>query len=540
MNGQMMNRPLLISGLLEYAEQVYPNSEIVSRQVEGGIHRYTYADAAKRSRQLANALTRLGVEQGDRVGTLAWNTFRHYELYMGVSGMGAITHTVNPRLFPEQIVYIINHAEDCLLFIDLTFVPLLEPMADQLTTLKGIVVMTDRAHMPDSSLEGLICYEELLEAESDDYQWPTFSEENAAALCYTSGTTGNPKGVLYSHRSTILHAQAICQPQALNISCDSTILPVVPMFHVCAWGSPYAATLTGAKLVFPGPNMDGPSLHELIETEQVNAALGVPTIWMGLLAYMDEIGKTLESVESVVVGGAAASLSLIQQFEEVHDIFLIHAWGMTETSPLGTISSCSREMKAMPLEQRYKLQQKQGRPIFGVSIKIVDDENVELARDGVAFGRLLITGPWIAESYFREDHPENFIDGWFDTGNVATIDSRGYMQIVDRRKDVIKSGGEWISSIELENAALGHAAVAESCVIGVAHKKWDERPLLLIVKKPGETITQEEMIGFLDGKVAKWWLPDAVVFVEELPHTATGKLLKMTLREEYQNYLLDL
>ncbi|MBL4583318.1 MAG: long-chain-fatty-acid--CoA ligase [Pseudomonadales bacterium] len=539
MQGQMMNRPLLISGLLEHAEQVYPGSEIVSRQVEGGIHRYTYADAGKRCRKLANALARLGVEPGDRVGTLAWNTNRHYELYFAVSGVQAVVHTVNPRLFPEQIVYIINHAEDRYLFVDLTFVALLESFADQLTSLRGIIVMTDRANMPNSSIDGLLCYEELLEAESDQYDWPSFSEESAAALCYTSGTTGNPKGVLYSHRSTILHAQAICQPQALNISSDSIVLPVVPMFHVCAWGSPYAVTLTGAKLVFPGPNMDGESLHQLIDAEQVNMALGVPTIWMGLLAYMKEIGKTLESVESVVVGGAAASQTMIQQFEETHGIFLVHAWGMTETSPLGTISSCSQEMKEMPLAQRYKLQQKQGRPIYGVSIKIVDDDGVELARDGKAFGRLLITGPWIAASYFREDHPENFIEGWFDTGDVATIDSKGYMQIVDRRKDVIKSGGEWISSIELENAALGHPSVTESCVIGVAHPKWDERPILLIVKKSGETLAEAEMIEFLTGKVAKWWLPDAVVFVEELPHTATGKLLKMTLREQYQSYLID-
>lgn len=539
MQGQMMNRPLLISGLLEYAEQVHPNSEIVTRQVEGDIHRYNYAGAGKRCRKLANALSRLGMDSGDRIGTLAWNTHRHYELYMGVSGMGAIVHTVNPRLFPEQILYIINHAEDRYLFVDLTFVPLLEPMVEQLTTLQGIVVMTDRAHMPDSSIKGLICYEELLDAESDQYEWPAFSEETAASLCYTSGTTGNPKGVLYSHRSTVLHAQASCQPGALNISLDTTVLPVVPMFHVCAWGSPYAATLTGAKMVFPGPHMDGASLHELIDAEQVTLALGVPTIWMGLTAYMDEIGKTLESVESVVVGGAAAPMSLIQQFEEKHGIFLIHAWGMTETSPLGTVNSNSRAMKSLPLAERYQLQAKQGRPIYGVSIKIVDDEGVELARDGVAFGRLLITGPWVADSYFREDHPENFIDGWFDTGDVATINPDGYMQIVDRRKDVIKSGGEWISSIELENAALGHPSVAESCVIGVAHKKWDERPLLLIVKKSGESLSDGDMIEFLTGKVAKWWLPDAVVFVDELPHTATGKLLKMTLREQYQSYLLD-
>lgn len=537
----MMQQPLLISSLIEHAIVSHPQAEIVSRQVEGGIFRYTYGQAAVRAKQLANALTqKLGIKVGDRVGTLAWNTHRHYELYFGVSGIGAITHTINPRLFPEQIIYIINHAADRFIFVDLTFVPLLEAVAEHIKNVEGIVVLTDKAHMPTSSkLSNLLCYEDLIADMPTTFDWPLLDENCGAALCYTSGTTGNPKGVLYSHRSTILHTIAAVQKNALNIDEESILLPVVPMFHVNAWGTPYAATMTGAKLVLPAHGMDGASLYELIDGEKANLLLGVPTIWLGLLNYLDQIKATLTSVKNVVVGGAAAPLSMIKAFQEKHDAFLIHAWGMTELSPLGTVNSMTRAMAQLPLEQRYKKQLKQGRSVYGIEMKIVDDAGNELPRDGKAFGSLLVRGPWVVSRYYLNDDQKAFVDGWFDTGDVATIDHENTMQIVDRAKDVIKSGGEWISSIDLENAAVGHPALKECCVIGVYHPKWDERPLLLAIKKEGATVTAAEVIAFLADKVAKWQLPDTVVFVEELPHTATGKLLKTGVRETYKNYLVE-
>lgn len=536
----MMQQPLLISSLIEHAVVAHPGGEIVTRRVEGDIHRYTYADAAKRCKQLANALEqKLGIKQGERIGTLAWNTYRHFELYFGVSGMGAITHTINPRLFPEQLVYIINHAEDRYIFVDLTFVPLLEAVQDKLDKVEGIVILTDREHMPDTSLSNAICYEELIGDMSDEYIWPELDENSGTSLCYTSGTTGNPKGVMYTHRSTVLHAMAAVRRDALDLHYDSVILPVVPMFHVNAWGTPYAAAMMGCKFVLPGAGMDGASLYELIEQEQATQLLGVPTIWLGLLNYLDEAGKTLDSVETVVVGGAAAPLAMIKAFQEKHDAFLIHAWGMTEMSPVGTVNVLTKAMREMPLEERYKLQLKQGRCIYGVEMKIINDEGEELPRDGKAFGRLLVRGPWIVDAYYKSDDRSSFVDGWFDTGDVATIDPDNFMQIVDRAKDVIKSGGEWISSIDLENAAVGQPELAECCVIGVYHPKWDERPLLLAVRKEGSAVTESEVLDFLKDKIAKWWLPDAVVFVEELPHTATGKLLKTGLREQYQNYLVE-
>ncbi|MGM0564273.1 MAG: long-chain-fatty-acid--CoA ligase [Pseudomonadota bacterium] len=535
----MMQQPMLISSLLEHAEVAHPNAEIVTRSVEGPIHRYTYGDAAKRSKQLANALKdKLGIKQGDRVATLAWNTYRHYELYFGVSGMGAVLHTINPRLFPEQIAYIVGHAEDRYLFVDLTFMPLVEALKDKLPSLEGVVVMTDREHMPESELE-LLCYEELIADCSEDFDWPQLDENAGAALCYTSGTTGNPKGVMYTHRSTVLHAMASCRQDALALSGDDAILPVVPMFHVNAWGTPYATTMLGAKMIFPGAGMDGASLYELIDSEKATQLLGVPTIWLGLLNYLDEAGKKLDSVESVVVGGAAAPLAMIKAFEEKHDAFLIHAWGMTEMSPIGTVNTLTSEMRAMSKEERYQHQLKQGRAVYGVEMKIIDDEGNELPRDGEAYGRLLVRGPWIADEYYKNDDRSAFIDGWFDTGDVATIDPQNTMQIVDRAKDVIKSGGEWISSIELENQAVGHPDLTECCVIGVAHPKWDERPLLLAVRKEGADPDADAIREFLSDKVAKWWLPDAIVFVDELPHTATGKLLKTGLRKDYANYLMD-
>jgi fatty-acyl-CoA synthase len=538
MLGNMMDQPLLISSLIEHAERANPNSELVSRRCEGDIHRYTMKDAAKRSKKAANALLKLGAQTSDRIATLAWNNYRHFELYFGVSGIGSVLHTINPRLFPEQLVYIINHAEDRWVFVDLTFVPLLESIQDQIPHVEGFVIMTDEATMPATSLNNVTCYESLINDASDQIEWPVFDENTAAALCYTSGTTGNPKGVLYSHRSTLLHALSEISREALGISSLSCVLPVVPMFHVNAWGVPYAAAMTGAKLVFPGQGMDGASLWELIEAEKPDLLLGVPTVWLMLLNHMDEIGKTLDSVKNVVVGGSAAPLSMIKKFDQVHNAFLIHAWGMTEMSPLGTSNVQTIAMDSMPIEERYKLQQKQGRPVFGVEMKIVDDEGEAQPHDGVSYGRLLVRGPWIIKQYYKTDDMSSFENGWLDTGDVATIDKQDYLAIVDRSKDVIKSGGEWISSIDLENAAVGHPDIVEACVIGAAHEKWDERPLLLAIMKPESTTSGDDIKEFLSDKIAKFWMPDEVIFVESLPHTATGKLLKINLRKEYHDYLL--
>lgn len=537
--GAMMDSPLLISSLLTHAQAVHGQSEIVSRRCEGDIHRYRMQDAAQRARQVANLLQRLGIQQGDRVATLAWNGYRHFELYFGISGFGAVLHTINPRLFPEQLVYIINHAEDRWIFVDLTFVPLLEKIQAQIPQVEGFIILCDENKMPVTSLKNAQCYETLLANETADFTWPEFDERTAASMCYTSGTTGNPKGVLYSHRSTVLHALASISKDTLGLSSTSCFLPVVPMFHVNAWGTPYAAAITGAKQVFPGPGMDGASLWELIEAEQVDLLLGVPTVWLMLLNHMDSIGKTLSCVKNVVIGGAAAPISMIKRFQEVHDAFVIHAWGMSETSPIGTVNARNEYMDSLPLAERYQLQTKQGRAVYGVQLKIVDDEGKTLANDGKTFGRLLIKGPWIASNYYRHEGSTCLVDGWFDTGDVATLDPQGYMQIVDRAKDVIKSGGEWISSIDLENIAVGHPELAECCVIGAKHEKWDERPLLLAIKKPNSQVNEAQVLEFLGDKVAKWWLPDAVIFVDSLPHTATGKLLKIELRQRYENYLLE-
>jgi acyl-CoA synthetase (AMP-forming)/AMP-acid ligase II len=542
MLGNMMDSPLLISGLIEHAASSNPNSEIVSRRCEfdkgSDIHRYTMKDAAKRCKKIANALMTLGAKPSDRIATLAWNNYRHFELYFGVSGIGSVLHTINPRLFPEQLVYIINHAEDRWLFVDLSFVPLLESIQDQLNTVEGFIIMADSANMPATSLKNVMCYEDLISSASDQLKWPQFDENSAASLCYTSGTTGDPKGVLYSHRSTLLHTMSEISREALGISSLSCVLPVVPMFHVNAWGVPYAAAMTGAKLVFPGPGMDGASLWQLIEAEQPDLLLGVPTVWLMLLNHMDEIGKTLDSVNNVVVGGSAAPLSMIKKFDQSHNAFLIHAWGMTEMSPLGTSNVKTAAMVNMPIEERYQLQQKQGRPVFGVEMKIVDDNGESQAHDGTTFGRLLVRGPWVIKQYYKTDDMSSFENGWLDTGDVATIDGNNYLGIVDRSKDVIKSGGEWISSIDLENSAIGHPDIVEACVIGVAHEKWDERPLLLAIMKPESTATADDIKEFLSDKIAKWWMPDDVIFVDSLPHTATGKLLKINLRKEYKDYLL--
>ena len=538
MLGNMQDGQLLISGLIEHAEIYHTDTEIVSRTVEGPIHRYTLKDAANRSRKLANALGKLGLQQGDVVGTLAWNTFRHFELYFGVSGIGCVVNTVNPRLFPEQLTYIINHAANKYLFVDLTFIPLVESISDSLEGIKGIIVLTDKENMPETELKNVICYEELIANEPTEYDWPVFDENTASSLCYTSGTTGNPKGVLYSHRSTLLHTWIVSSGNVGKVSSSSVILPVVPMFHVNAWGIPYASAMFGAKLVLPGPMMDGASIFELIDQEKPDLLMGVPTVWLGLLQYLNETNQTLDSVTTALVGGSAAPRAMIQEFEEKHDVFLMHGWGMTEMSPLGTATSRTAEMDSMDIESRYDLQEKQGKAFFGVEMTIADDEGNELPKDGIAFGRLLVKGPTIVERYFKTNESSLDENGWFDTGDVAKIHPEGSMEIVDRSKDVIKSGGEWISSIDLENAAVGHPEVAEACVIGVLHKKWDERPLLLIVKVDGKDPSKEEILTFLEDKVAKWWMPDDVIFVSELPHTATGKLLKTDLRDEYKEHLI--
>jgi fatty-acyl-CoA synthase len=537
MHGQMMDMPLLVSSLIEHADRNHGDVEIVSRTVEGPIHRYTYSQAHARARRLAQALARLGVREGDRVGSLAWNGYRHFELYYGVSGMGAVMHTINPRLFPEQLAFIVNHAEDRYVFFDLSFVTLVEKLAPGCKSVKGWVAMCDRGHMPQAKIPNLLCYEELLAREDGSYAWPLLDERTAAGLCYTSGTTGNPKGVLYSNRSMILHAYAASLPDIFNCSARSVILPVVPMFHVNAWGIPYFATMNGAKLVFPGAALDGKSLHELFESEKVTQTAGVPTVWLGLLAYMKQNGLRFSTLKMAIVGGSACPPAMIDTFRD-YGVECRHAWGMTEMSPLGSMCTLKTKHAALPRDKQRELECKQGRAVYGVQMKIVDGEGRELPRDGKAFGDLLVRGPTILDEYFKGEGGDPLRDGWFPTGDVATIDEDGFMQITDRSKDVIKSGGEWISSIDLENIAVAHPAIAEAAVIGVRHPKWDERPLIVAVKKPGAEVTREQLLEFYQGKVAKWWLPDDVAFVEQLPHTATGKLLKTKLRQDFRDYKL--
>ncbi|SPA49677.1 3-(methylthio)propionyl-CoA ligase [Cupriavidus taiwanensis] len=534
--GQMMSAPLLISSIIKHAARYYGSTEIVSRRTEGDLHRYTYRDCELRARKLAQALGALGVKQGERVGTLAWNGYRHLEIYYGVSGMGAVCHTVNPRLFPEQIAYIVNHAEDGYVFFDLTFLPLVEGVAPHCPNVRGWVAMTDRAHMPAESKVPLLCYEELLDAQDGNYEWPQFDENLASSLCYTSGTTGNPKGALYSHRSTVLHSYASAMPDALGCSASDVILPVVPMFHVNAWGLPYSVPLVGAKLVLPGPKLDGASLYELFEQEKVTFSAGVPTVWLGLLQHMQANQLKFSTFRRTVIGGSAAPPAMIRALEAL-DVEVIHAWGMTEMSPLGTASKLLAKHHDLPDAERHKIQEKQGRVIYGVDMKIVDGEGKELSWDGKAFGDLLVRGPWIIDRYFRND-ASPLVDGWFPTGDVATIDADGFMQITDRSKDVIKSGGEWISSIDIENVAAAHPAVHMAACISAYHPKWDERPLLVVVKKPGAEVSREELLRFFEGKVAKWWIPDDVAFVTEIPLTATGKMQKLRLREQFKDYKL--
>jgi fatty-acyl-CoA synthase len=538
MRGQMMDMPLLVSSLIEHADRNHGDVEIVSRTIEGPIHRTTYSQAHARAKRLAQALSRLGVKESDRVGTLAWNGYRHYELYYGVSGMGAVMHTINPRLFPDQLQFIVNHAEDRYVFFDLTFAPLVEKLAPACKGVKGWVAMSDREHMPQAKIPNLLCYEELLEREDGNYDWPRLDERTATSLCYTSGTTGNPKGVLYSNRSTVLHAYAASLPDIFDCSARSVILPVVPMFHVNAWGIPYFATMNGAKLVFPGAALDGKSLYDLFESEKVTQTAGVPTVWLGLLAYMKQNALKFGTLKMAIVGGSACPPAMIDTFRDDYGVECRHAWGMTEMSPLGSMGTLKAKHAALSAEKRRELASKQGRTVFGVQMKIVDGEGKELPRDGKAFGDLLVRGPTILGEYFKGEGGNPLRSGWFPTGDVATIDPDGFMQITDRSKDVIKSGGEWISSIDLENIAVAHPAIAEAAVIGVHHPKWDERPLIVAVKKPGAEVTREQLLEFYQGKVAKWWLPDDVAFVEQLPHTATGKLLKTKLRQDFRDYKL--
>ncbi|HEY8538723.1 MAG TPA: 3-(methylthio)propionyl-CoA ligase [Steroidobacteraceae bacterium] len=540
MLGLMMNRPLLISMIARHAERWHPNREIVSITSDHPRHRYTYREAFARARKLSNALIRAGIKQSDRIATLAWNDFRHFEIYYGVSCAGFVCHTINPRLFEDQIVYIVNHAEDRWLFLDPAFVPLIEKLQSRLAGVERFVVLTDDAHMPATSLPNAISYEALIANESDQCDWPEFDENTASSLCYTSGTTGDPKGVLYSHRSTVLHSLASSARDAMGLSSLDVVLAIVPMFHVNAWGLPYSAAMVGAKLVFPGAKMgDAETLQNLIETENVNFAAAVPTVWQGMLAYLEKSGKRVDSLKRVVSGGSAVPIALMDQFRDKYGVEIVHAWGMTENSPMGSVCSFSPEANALPREQRDALRAKQGRCVFGVEMKIVDDEDNPLPHDGKAFGALKIRGPWVASGYYKRNDSTAFDEkGWFNTGDVATIDPLGFMQITDRTKDVIKSGGEWISSIELENLAVSHPAVAQAAVIAVSHPKWQERPLLIVVLKPGQSVTKEELLNFYLGKVAKWWIPDDVVFVDKLPLTATGKLSKLQLREQFKDYKL--
>ena len=537
--GRMMSQPLLISSLIKHADRYYGNIEVVSRRVEGDIHRYTYSDCHKRSKQLANALNKLGVKMGDRVATLAWNGYRHLEAYYAVSGSGAVLHTVNPRLHPEQIAYIANHAEDLYLFFDLNFLPVVESVAPLCKTIKGFVMMCDRDRMPaETKIPNLMCYEDLIADCSDEYEWPLFDENSASSLCYTSGTTGNPKGALYSHRSTMLHSYASALPDALNVSARDVVLPVVPMFHVNAWGLPYSVMLTGAKLVFPGPALDGKSIYELFEQEGVTFSAGVPTVWLSLLSHVSQNNLKFSTFKRTVIGGSACPPAMMKTFRHEYGVDVVHAWGMTEMSPLGT--SCTLTGKHVHLSEDAKqsILEKQGRAIFGVDMKIVDDDGHELPWDGKTYGNLLVRGPWVIEAYFKNEGGDVLEHGWFPTGDVAVIDEEGYMQITDRSKDVIKSGGEWIGSIDLENIAVAHPAVLQAACIGVFHPKWDERPLLVVVKKPGMDVTRDELLKFYDGKIAKWWTPDDVVFADSLPLGATGKILKNKIRETYRDYKL--
>jgi 3-(methylthio)propionyl---CoA ligase len=543
MLGLMQNQPLLISSLIEFAQRHHSDGEIVSRRVEGDIHRYTYKDLATRSRQVANALDALNIGFSDRVATLAWNGYRHMEIYFGVSGSGRVLHTLNPRLHPDQVVWIANHAEDQVLCFDASFLPIVQAVHSRCSTIKHYVMLCDADKLPqDSGVPNLMSYEAWIGKQSDNYTWPVFDENSASSMCYTSGTTGNPKAALYSHRSTVLHAYAAALPDVMNLSARDSVLPVVPMFHVNAWGIPYSAALTGCKLVFPGPALDGKSVYDLLESEKVTFAAGVPTVWQMLLGHMQANGLRFGSLNRTVIGGSACPPAMINAFNDDYGVDVLHAWGMTEMSPLGTLCTLKNKHLLLSKEEQMKIRLKQGRAIYGMDMKIIDEAGKELPHDGKAFGDLLVKGPWIVAEYFKQSEEPSphspLVDGWFPTGDVATIDPDGYMQITDRSKDVIKSGGEWISSIDIENIAVAHPAVAMAACIGVYHPKWDERPIIAVVKKPGLDVSREALIAFYEGKTAKWQIPDDVVFVDAIPLGATGKMLKTKLRETLKDYKL--
>jgi fatty-acyl-CoA synthase len=540
MNGLMQDRPLLISQLIDFAERNNGSTEIISRRVEGDIHRSTWAECAKRSRRVAHALDAEGLQRADRVATLAWNGYRHLELYYGVSGSGRVLHTLNPRLHPDQIAWIVNHAEDRILCFDLTFMPVVQAIHSRCSTVGKWVALCDVDRLPaDSGIPNLVSYEDWIAGQSSTYEWPTFNENTASSLCYTSGTTGNPKGALYSHRSTVLHAYGSVQPDMMGLSARDSVLPVVPMFHVNAWGLPYSAAMVGCKLVFPGPALDGKSVYELIEAEEVTFAAGVPTVWQMLLAHLQTGSLRFSTLERTVIGGAACPPAMLRAFEQDYGVRVQHGWGMTEMSPLGSLCSLKKHHAALPDDARWRVLEKQGRAVYGVEMKIVGGDGKELPWDGRSAGELLVRGPWIVRSYFKGDGGDPLVEGWFPTGDVATIDVDGYLHITDRSKDVIKSGGEWISSIDIENIAMAHPAVAMAACIGVKHPKWDERPIVAVVRKPGADVTRDELLQFYAGKnVAKWQRPDDVVFVEEIPLGATGKMLKTRLREQLKGYRL--
>ena len=539
MLGQMMTAPLLISSLIDHAATYHGNTPIVSVNTTGGVENTSWGEVAANSRRLGSALTKLGLEPQARCATIAWNNRRHLEIYFGTSGAGFVCHTINPRLFPEQLVYIINHAEDRVLFIDETFVPLVAALVDQLTELKHIVLMGPRNDAAAEKIPGLQFYDELIADGDPDFEWPSFDENTASSLCYTSGTTGNPKGVLYSHRSTLLHSLAGNTADCLAITARDVVLPVVPMFHVNAWGVPYCAAMTGAQMVMPGPNLDGESLVKLIDDQRVTIALGVPTIWLGLLGHAKAAGSALESLERTVVGGSACPPSMITQFREEYGVDTIHAWGMSEMSPLGSVNMPLAKHRDLPVDAQHKLRESQGRPPFGVELKIVNDDGKDLPWDGETQGDLLVRGHWVLDAYFRMGEQDILQDGWFATGDVATLDPDGFMTIKDRSKDIIKSGGEWISSVELENIAIAHPSLQDAAVVGVAHPKWDERPILVAVPNEGSSPSPEELLAFFDGKIASWQVPDAVVFKDVLPRNATGKVLKRNLRDEFGAVLMN-
>jgi fatty-acyl-CoA synthase len=539
MLGLMQNQPLMISSLIEHANRHHQDVEIVSRRVEGDIHRTTYGAIAGRSRQLAHALDALQLAFGERVATLAWNGYRHLELYFGVSGTGRVLHTLNPRLHPDQIAWIANHAQDQVLCFDLTFLPIIKAIQGKATTIRHLIALCDADQLPaDTGIAGLTSYEAWIAPHPGTYAWPEFDENSASSMCYTSGTTGNPKAALYSHRSTILHAFAGSLPDSLNLSARDCVLPVVPMFHVNAWGLPYACAMTGAKMVFPGPAMDGKSIFELIEAEKVTFAAGVPTVWQMMLGHMQAGKLRFSTLKRTVIGGSACPPAMITAFNDHYGVEVLHGWGMTEMSPLGTVCTLKNKHLDLPATDKMKVRLKQGRGLYGVDMKIVDPQGQELPWDGKTFGDLLVKGPWIIRDYYQAEGPSPLVDGWFPTGDVATIDADGYMQITDRSKDVIKSGGEWISSIDVENIAVAHPGVAMAACIGVKHPKWDERPIIAVVRKPGAGVRREELLAFYEGKIAKWQIPDDVVFVDAIPLGGTGKMQKARLRDMLRDYVL--